>query len=428
VFVANAEHIAIVKRGAEAVRKWRAENPNLQLDLRGADLTGENLAGVDLSKADLDSAELARSDLRAADLRGANLSWANLGWAKLSEADLTGADLSWSMLCGTDLQPTQVLLADLTGTRLDPFPWSMHLPVLWPKTPEHSPLDSGILELTVDIVRLRRLLWSEYDRFVSDATSHERMQEVQVLRGHFIAWICTFLPEIATPTFQASLNDFLRQQRDADDYNSHWWYKLLPLEVAAYSLSGYTDFLYYLRSCRLNIDHHNSALRTLVLECLSFAVPNIPFGDEELRRRVSHNLEISHWYCEWAAIVLLLGEGTATAKRIELARWLKEYRLNDDEREVLEKVLQTGSCVNTFFMSHFLRVATYVNLRLGTHAFDDRASIRDPDLRQLNLFTPELEKDLARLYWLRVTQHPLMNYSVCVLPPKVKGSARLFPP
>jgi hypothetical protein len=36
--MANPEHVAIVKQGAEAIRKWRAENPDQWVDLLGAEL------------------------------------------------------------------------------------------------------------------------------------------------------------------------------------------------------------------------------------------------------------------------------------------------------------------------------------------------------------------------------------------------------
>jgi hypothetical protein len=41
--MANPEHVAHVKQGAEAIRQWRAENPDVKLDLSEADLHGANL-------------------------------------------------------------------------------------------------------------------------------------------------------------------------------------------------------------------------------------------------------------------------------------------------------------------------------------------------------------------------------------------------
>jgi hypothetical protein len=36
--MANPEHVELVRQGAEAIAKWREENPDTKLDLRGAAL------------------------------------------------------------------------------------------------------------------------------------------------------------------------------------------------------------------------------------------------------------------------------------------------------------------------------------------------------------------------------------------------------
>jgi Pentapeptide repeats (8 copies) len=86
--MANPEHVEVVKQGAEAIRKWREENPNVRLDLRGASLEGTDLRGADLSEADLSEANLAE-----ADLRGAWLYFTDLHGAELYRANLRGAEL-----------------------------------------------------------------------------------------------------------------------------------------------------------------------------------------------------------------------------------------------------------------------------------------------------------------------------------------------
>jgi hypothetical protein len=146
--MADDEHVAILKKGADAWNKWRHENlnirPNLiEADLRGTDLRGAdlndtwlveanlvnaNLRGVelmeasfinaDLREADLTAAQLHRADLRGADLSGAqlheaDLCEANLGEANLSTAKLRGADLQGATLISTDFSG-----ADLTGCRV----------------------------------------------------------------------------------------------------------------------------------------------------------------------------------------------------------------------------------------------------------------------------------------------------------------------
>jgi hypothetical protein len=44
--MADPEHVALVKQGAEAIRQWREENPGVRLDLAGADLDEAYLGGA----------------------------------------------------------------------------------------------------------------------------------------------------------------------------------------------------------------------------------------------------------------------------------------------------------------------------------------------------------------------------------------------
>ena len=50
--MANPEHVAVVRKGKDAIAEWRRSNPGVQLDLSGADLRsteGPDLAGADLA-------------------------------------------------------------------------------------------------------------------------------------------------------------------------------------------------------------------------------------------------------------------------------------------------------------------------------------------------------------------------------------------
>jgi len=121
--MANPEHVALVKQGAEAIDKWRRKNPSAQFDLndanlaqpdfggarlRGANLNDSGLSWANLNAADLEGANLERADLSmtwlcGADLSGASLGAANMAWANLSRANLRGADLSGARMWGTVL-------------------------------------------------------------------------------------------------------------------------------------------------------------------------------------------------------------------------------------------------------------------------------------------------------------------------------------
>ena len=110
--MATAEHVSIVKQGAEALKKWRAENQTLQLDLSHTDLAEFNLAGEDLSDADLSRADLTGANLRDANLMGANLTRTDLTMAHLAGACLAGVTLYRATFTAADLKG-----ADFTGAR-----------------------------------------------------------------------------------------------------------------------------------------------------------------------------------------------------------------------------------------------------------------------------------------------------------------------
>jgi uncharacterized protein YjbI with pentapeptide repeats len=105
--MANDEHVAMLRRGAEAWNSWRATQDE------APDLSHAALRGLDLSRFDLSLA-----DLRGADLRGANCSGANLTGARLEGANLFKAVLDGADLAGAFLYDTQFLnCAQLVVTR-----------------------------------------------------------------------------------------------------------------------------------------------------------------------------------------------------------------------------------------------------------------------------------------------------------------------
>jgi uncharacterized protein YjbI with pentapeptide repeats len=91
--MANPEHVAVVRKGKDAIAGWRRANPGVHFDLREADLMA----------LDLSEANLCRADLRSAILLGAHLNMANLSDGDLAGAHVLGADLRRADLSGTDL-------------------------------------------------------------------------------------------------------------------------------------------------------------------------------------------------------------------------------------------------------------------------------------------------------------------------------------
>jgi hypothetical protein len=116
--MANDEHVAMLRQGAEAWNAWRRSHPGAQPDLENA-----NLIEADLRGAQLHDANLSGALLRCADLRGADLAEAGLFRASLSRAQMEGARLFWADLIQTgleqaDLGDTDLRGADISGAHL----------------------------------------------------------------------------------------------------------------------------------------------------------------------------------------------------------------------------------------------------------------------------------------------------------------------
>jgi hypothetical protein len=117
--MANAKHVELVRKGAQAIGEWRRANPGVRLDLSGADMSGANLSEAKLGLADLTDADLSGADLSAAKLSDADLWQANLSGANLSRAYLRRAALRWADLSGANLDWANLNWADLLSAKLD---------------------------------------------------------------------------------------------------------------------------------------------------------------------------------------------------------------------------------------------------------------------------------------------------------------------
>ena len=153
--MANPEHVAVAKRRAFAIARWRAQffQRRERMNLSGAYLSGVRMPGVDLAYDDLTEIDLTSADLRNAnftgaslqlahlsrcnltratftdshaagasfirsDLRGCNLDNADLRGADLSNCDIAFATLVGANLAGANLTETDLTMADLTGANL----------------------------------------------------------------------------------------------------------------------------------------------------------------------------------------------------------------------------------------------------------------------------------------------------------------------
>ncbi len=112
--MANEEQLAILRQGVEVWNKWRAENPDIDIDLSSANLSGAKLSRAFLWKADLSKSVFSKADLGYADLSITDLTEANLNEAILYDADLTSACLLRAKLVYTNLRH-----ANLSGAFLE---------------------------------------------------------------------------------------------------------------------------------------------------------------------------------------------------------------------------------------------------------------------------------------------------------------------
>ena len=106
--MANSDHLAILKRGADVWNEWRKNNPGTQPDLIEVGIAHANLNGANLRDLDLHFAGFYKADLREADL-----SETRLGHANLEEANLSGAHLVYRVLRGAFLSRAVLVNASL---------------------------------------------------------------------------------------------------------------------------------------------------------------------------------------------------------------------------------------------------------------------------------------------------------------------------
>jgi uncharacterized protein YjbI with pentapeptide repeats len=138
--MANEEQLSILKQGVEVWNEWRARNPDVSVNLSGANLKGADLRGANLKNADLSGATLSEARLggsllgeraQRTKLTSANrfendpknAEWVfgdfirltNLAGSSLSGADLRLADFSEAILTGVDFSGANLFRANLSG-------------------------------------------------------------------------------------------------------------------------------------------------------------------------------------------------------------------------------------------------------------------------------------------------------------------------
>jgi hypothetical protein len=111
--MADSNQIAILSQGVEAWNKWRAENPDVLIDLKSA-----KLMNMDLENANLVEADLKKANLSFTNFKNTNLAFSNLENAVLSFANFEGANFTAAHLKGAYFEDANLIGARLSGTNL----------------------------------------------------------------------------------------------------------------------------------------------------------------------------------------------------------------------------------------------------------------------------------------------------------------------
>lgn len=113
--MANEEQVALLKKGRKVWNEWRKENPNIEIDLSGANFVNANFAFTNLSGANLAYANLASTNLGGTKLNKANLFKANLSFATFSYTKLSYANLSFASFNFAHFLKTNLYKANLSS-------------------------------------------------------------------------------------------------------------------------------------------------------------------------------------------------------------------------------------------------------------------------------------------------------------------------
>ena len=119
--MANQRQLAILERGVRSWNRWRADNPRVVPDFRGASLRNTRLIevrGAVISYANLRDANLRRADFHRHHLVDFDFTGALLDKAIFGETTLGGACFAKSHLTEANFMKSHLYQADFSGARL----------------------------------------------------------------------------------------------------------------------------------------------------------------------------------------------------------------------------------------------------------------------------------------------------------------------
>ena len=255
-------------------------------------------------------------------------------------------------------------------------------------------MKEAIPSLSINRERLARVLRTEFELWVANFGKIP-MPEAQERRGLFVQWFSVFAPECFEPSLVEDIRSFSYNMRQDPEFYHDKWYEVLPIEVALYAR---TSNPFWIQTAQLNLNHHNSSLRSFVLESLLLVADKIHFKDAEWISRVTSNLESRHIGAMDSVLFLCLAQGDAQTKKEHIRKWRDQEKLSTGDREELDAFLTDGYARNPF-LYQATRNACYILLRL--------ASRETPHFHQL-----EFPMIPAETIWRRMNDHPMFQFSI----------------
>jgi hypothetical protein len=262
----------------------------------------------------------------------------------------------------------------------------------------------------INLGRVQQVLWTQLERF-KGGFDETPIPEVQDLRGLSIAWIAVFFQEAVPSSFLDSLMELVLRLRSHEDFSHHGWFRLIPLDVALFALTGNRDWLCYVAS---NLGHGTSGHRDFVIRSFALVANRLTF-DRLMLDRTAYNLQVRHGGCEDLVILYAVSDQKGSEKKQQIAKWLSQFTLNPPEEECLRHLAAGEFAVNPF-LRHFLWIQQYVWLSfacdLPVARKETLAEQKLPDKTVLTVAGAQpqlagftLDSDTV---WHRMRAHPLM--------------------
>jgi hypothetical protein len=246
------------------------------------------------------------------------------------------------------------------------------------------------------------------------------ISEENDLRAFFIAWMAVFIPESIEKPFFKNLKTFVQVVKESPEYSTSHWSKVLPLEIALYSI---TKDDRWLNSHIEYINYGGRSLRNFVARSLALVADKLYFADADLVERVEKNVKNKVFGWQEGVTILAISRGDPKKKVDLFQKWLKKY---GDQGSFFDKLVH-GQFVENDFLSNFMWIQQYVSLRLVCKHpakpkpeqldFLNKEKIRNENPlniesgknQQQEMFRLSKDPSLFNKLWQRMRAHPLTD-------------------